>query len=134
MRRFGWTFVISFLPAVVAACGPGGAKSSPSATAAASVAPVVVATVAPAPSPTLAPTIEAAAYTVKAGDTLSRIASENKTSVDAIVKANDLADPDKLQVGQKLAIPPAAGGASAAPPASGSAGALPPAASKPPPP
>jgi LysM repeat protein len=95
------------------------------------VEPVVVATVAPAPSPSPTPTVEAATYAVKAGDTLSSIAAENKSSVDAIAKANNLTDPDKLQVGQKLVIPSTSG---AAPAASGSGGALPSAVSKPPPP
>ncbi|MFI5267173.1 MAG: LysM peptidoglycan-binding domain-containing protein, partial [Chloroflexota bacterium] len=103
-------------------------------TVTASVAPVVVATVAPASSPAATPTTEAAAYTVKSGDTLSSIAAENKSTVDAIAKANNITDPNKLQIGQKLAIPSAAGVASGGPAASAAAGALPPAASKPPPP
>jgi LysM repeat protein len=75
---------------------------------------------------------------VKSGDTLSSIATANKTTADAIIRANNLNDPDKLQVGQKLVIPSAQ--AEASPSASGSASpaasgaALPPPASKPPPP
>jgi nucleoid-associated protein YgaU len=49
-------------------------------------------------------------YTVKAGDTLSHIAlhyygDAGKTSYMKIAEANGLADPNKIQVGQKLKIP-----------------------------
>ncbi|HEY8693189.1 MAG TPA: LysM peptidoglycan-binding domain-containing protein [Chloroflexota bacterium] len=119
MSRHSWIFAVSLLPALLAACGPGTGGSSPSPTVTAS-------------APHLA--TEAAVYTVKSGDTLSSIAADNKSSVDAIVQANNLTDPDKLQVGQKLAIPSVAGPASGAPATSGVTGSLPPAASKPPPP
>lgn len=42
------------------------------------------------------------AYEVKSGDTLSRIAKENHTSVEAIAKANNISDPGKIYVGQVL--------------------------------
>ena len=45
-------------------------------------------------------------YTVKAGDTLSEISANFGVTIDAIVKTNDLKDRDKLQIGQKLKIPP----------------------------
>ncbi len=44
-------------------------------------------------------------YTVKRGDTLSGIAARYSTSVSALVLANGLANPNKIKVGQKLAIP-----------------------------
>jgi LysM repeat protein len=135
MSRRSWTFAASLLPLVLAACGGGSKSPSPSPTVTASVPPVVVATVAPASAPALTPTTEGgAAYTVKSGDTLSKIAAANNSTVDAIVKANNLTDPDKLQVGQKLAIPSGAETSGAAPAASVAASGLPPAASKPPPP
>jgi LysM repeat protein len=123
------------LPAMLAACGGsgGGASASAAAKPSASVASVAVATVAPAPTPAATPTVDAVVYTVKPGDTLSSIATQNKTSIDALSKANNLTDPDKLQVGQKLTIP-ASAASPAGPSASGSAAGLPPAASKPPPP
>ena len=99
------------------------------------MATVAAATAAPASSAPLAPTVESATYTVQAGDTVSKIAAQNNTTVDAIVKANNLTNPDKLQVGQKLSLPAgasasAAASAPAVPAASTSASA----ASKPPPP
>ena len=49
-------------------------------------------------------------YTVEAGDNLSKISKYfygDANKYAAIVKANDLADPDKIRVGQKLVIPEA---------------------------
>jgi len=45
------------------------------------------------------------AHTVKAGQTLSVIAREYKTTTDAIVKANSLKSPHDIKVGQELFIP-----------------------------
>ena len=131
MTRHRWFWAAGLPVALLAACGgSGGSSSSASAKASASVAAVAVATVAPANTPTPAPTATPAgvAYTVKSGDTLGKIAAANNSTVEAIVKANNLSDPDKLQVGQQLTIPAVAASASA------SAGGLPAAASKPPPP
>ena len=49
-------------------------------------------------------------YTVKSGDTLSHIAlhyygSAGSSSYQKIAEANGIADPNKIQVGQKLKIP-----------------------------
>ena len=44
-------------------------------------------------------------YTVKNGDILGRIARAHGVTVSAIVRANDLKNPNKIRVGQKLAIP-----------------------------
>lgn len=44
-------------------------------------------------------------HVVEAGQTLSAIAEAYGVSVRAIMKANKIADPTKLQVGQKLFIP-----------------------------
>jgi len=68
------------------------------------------------------------AYVVKAGDSLGAIAHANKTTVKALKQANSL-ESDKLQVGQKLALPkgaeaapaPAVEGAAPAPAAEGAA-------------
>ncbi|GEM_PF-3206710 len=120
---------------LTAACSRGGAAATPTA-AVPTRSPASEATQAP-PSPT--PTPAGVEYTVKEGDTLSRIAAQNGSSVDAIVKANGLGDPDKIQVGQKLIIP--GGSASAAPgptsssaSGSGSAAGATPVPNRPPPP
>lgn len=54
-------------------------------------------------------------YTVQPGDTLGKIAAMYGTTVDAIVQANNLADPNLISVGQQLTIPVAGGGGVAAP-------------------
>jgi LysM repeat protein len=82
--------------------GGGGAAATPtpsaSASAPASAAPSVT------PVPSRSPTV----YTVKAGDTLSRIAGKYGLTVDQIVKANpQIKDPNKLGLGDQLVIPPA---------------------------
>lgn len=62
---------------------------------------------------TLDPTAKAAAtYTVKAGDTLSKIAKEHLGDANAYMKIFDvnksiLSDPDKIKPGQVLTIPKA---------------------------
>ncbi|NTU79554.1 MAG: LysM peptidoglycan-binding domain-containing protein [Chloroflexales bacterium] len=52
------------------------------------------------PTPTAA-----ALYTVQAGDTLSALAERFATSVDELVAANGMTDPNDLQPGQTLIIP-----------------------------
>jgi LysM repeat protein len=51
-------------------------------------------------------------YTVASGDTLSEIAARFGTTVEAIMRANGLSDPDRIRAGQELTIP---GGTAAAP-------------------
>ena len=43
-------------------------------------------------------------YTVQKGDTLSKIAASNSTTVDKLVKLNNIADPNYIVVGQVLII------------------------------
>lgn len=71
-----------------------------------------VSTVAPAPTLTLPPAGETAAagptptlYIVQGGDTLGSIAARYEVTVDAIMAANSLTDPNVLTVGQTLVIP-----------------------------
>lgn len=63
----------------------------------------------PVPSPTLPPgampTLPPVTYTVKTGDTLSGIADLFGVTVDDIVRANNIADPNSLALGQVLIIP-----------------------------
>jgi LysM repeat protein len=44
-------------------------------------------------------------YTVRDGDTLYSIAGRLGVSVDSLAKANDLSDPSRIRVGQKLTLP-----------------------------
>ncbi len=63
----------------------------------------------PTTSPVSAPTIAATYYTVQAGDTLGAIALKFDVTVDDLVAANNLSDPNNLSIGQKLIIPPRRG-------------------------
>ena len=56
------------------------------------------------PAPKVTPKEEYVYYTVKAGDSLSSIASKHKVSVDSITKLNKGIVPNKILVGQKLKI------------------------------
>jgi len=44
-------------------------------------------------------------YEVQPGDTLSSIAARYDVTVEDLVKANDIVDPNLIKVGQKLVIP-----------------------------
>lgn len=44
-------------------------------------------------------------YTIKAGDSIYKLAQRFDTTVSAIISANSFLDPDNLQVGQKICIP-----------------------------
>jgi LysM repeat protein len=55
------------------------------------------------PTPTSGPG-ETVRYTVQRGDNLSSIAYKHNTSVQAIMTANNIANPDSLEVGQVLTI------------------------------
>ncbi|MFW9259014.1 peptidoglycan DD-metalloendopeptidase family protein [Nostoc sp. CALU 546] len=56
-------------------------------------------------TPTVIASSPRTAYEVKPGDTLAAIASRYNTSVSEIVKANNLNNPNELQISQKLVIP-----------------------------
>lgn len=45
------------------------------------------------------------AYEVRPGDTLTAIAADHGVSVQAILEANDIDDPDLIRVGQQIVIP-----------------------------
>lgn len=99
-RISGWTVclvLVVTLPA--AACNRGDDTDQPATQASPTAA---TAPVSPSPSPPSGGEI----YTVESGDTLSSIAQRFDTTVEAIVEANDLADPDTLSIGDELIIPP----------------------------
>jgi LysM repeat protein len=60
-----------------------------------------------------AATAQAATVTVRAGDTLSSIASRNGTSVTALARANGIRDLNLVRIGMRLTVPGAGGGAGA---------------------
>ncbi|MFB7738233.1 peptidoglycan-binding protein [Streptomyces sp. NPDC056112] len=57
------------------------------------------------PPPASGPVSGGTTYTVKSGDTLTSIAKACGTTVDELVKANGLKDPNRLAVGQVLKLP-----------------------------
>ena len=60
----------------------------------------------PTPSPQATPTQEIVVYhTVQPGETMWDIASQYGVTLEALVAANELVDPDRLQPGQELEIP-----------------------------
>ncbi len=95
----------------------GGTAALAEATATAELSPGVLPTpnVAAPPSGTVPPEAAAAAddtsaggpvvHTVQSGDTLNRISEQYDVSVDDIMAANGLTDPNIISVGQQLTIP-----------------------------
>ncbi len=51
-------------------------------------------------------------YAVQPGDTLASIAARHGTTVNAILRTNNISDPNLIRPGQKLALPPASAAAS----------------------
>jgi LysM repeat protein len=67
-----------------------------------------------APTATLDPANQQI-YTIQSGDSLSAVASRFGATVDAIMKANELSDPNLIYIGQQLIIPVRNGANGAAP-------------------
>lgn len=68
-------------------------------------APSAPAAPAPAPTPAPAPLASTGSYTIKAGDTLSSIASRLGVSLSALMSANNVTASTVIYPGQKLTIP-----------------------------
>ena len=77
---------------ITPAAGPGSPVISPRP---------LVSPVGPSPSPTARPEF----YIVREGDTLSGIAARFGTTVEALMQANRLADPNQIESGRRLVIP-----------------------------
>lgn len=115
--RFQQQFLAAFgMLVMLAACGPaasGGSAPIPASTllALTTLTPVPPSGASGAPgSPTPHPTrsmpeMVSTTHTVRPGDTLTGIATAFGTSVDALMAANGLTDPNQLVIGQTLAIP-----------------------------
>jgi len=58
----------------------------------------------PAPAKPVAKKPKTTTYTVKSGDTLSKIATQHKTTVAALVKLNEIKDASKINVGQVIKL------------------------------
>ena len=98
-------------------CGSGDDTEQPATTAAPTTEPQSSPTPTPTPEPapatetTTEPTAQPDAqasggtYVVESGDTLSSIAQRFDTTVDAIVEANEIENPDVIAVGEELTIP-----------------------------
>lgn len=93
---------------VVVGSGGGGATATPSPEPTGGPGPEPSPTTQPPPPPGEGggPTCN---YVVRPGDTVSSIALRFGTTVNAIVSANGLADPDHIKVGQTLVIPNCSG-------------------------
>lgn len=70
-----------------------------------------VASAVPTLTPTKPPSPIPSTYTVRAGDTISNIAEEFDISMEELMAANRLQDPNELSVGQVLIIPEVEGAA-----------------------
>lgn len=62
-------------------------------------------TVLPSPTPVPSPTPKVVIHIVQQGETLLAIAEQYGVTVQEIVAANGLENPDHLQIGQELIIP-----------------------------
>jgi LysM repeat protein len=101
-----WAAILGIAVVVVFAApflfrGLGGSPDgSPSPSPTALASPTV------APTPTLEPVATPLVYTVKSGDTLSKIATKYKVTVDQILEANPkITNANRIQPGDKITIP-----------------------------
>ncbi|MCL5263940.1 MAG: LysM peptidoglycan-binding domain-containing protein [Chloroflexi bacterium] len=97
----GGTLKATVTPTSSAVSTPAPQASPSSRTTQTAPSPASSPTSTPGPSATPTPTI----YVVKAGDSASEIADKFGISTNALLKANNMTDPDKLAVGDKLVIP-----------------------------
>ena len=74
--------------------------------------------------------VEPGYYRVQAGDTLNKIAREHNTSVSALMRMNNLSNPNRIAKGQLLRVGTADGSSSSAGKTSGTSGTRVPAASR----
>jgi serine/threonine-protein kinase len=120
---------LALLPALLGGAGAATAPTSPAATAPTSPAATAdAASAAPLPAePGASPTApaEGGRYVVQPGDTLSAIAGHFGTSVEALLAANGLSDPNLIRAGNTLIIPGASGDLAAIPTAAGAPATIP---------
>ena len=108
-RGSGWAIWVIVLALVAAACGgedgdgDGGQASAPPTESQSAAADAAASE--QAADDGAGGSDGAQTYVVRSGDTLSQIANRFDTTVPALVQANDIADPDVIDVGQELTIP-----------------------------
>ena len=103
MRRVALGIILILLFSA-AACG-GGAEPTIIPLPTSTLTPTTSATGTVVPTATHVLGSETIVYIVKPGDTLGAIADEFGTTVEAIVEANVIVDPDFIKDGQELIIP-----------------------------
>jgi LysM repeat protein len=109
-------YVIGFVVVVLALAGflyAGLNWATGPGRAAALVSPRTPTAIAVAPPPTPMPTPTSPGeqtYIVKAGDNPAAIAQQFRIKTEDLMAANNIEDPQKLQIGQTLKIPPPATG------------------------
>jgi LysM repeat protein len=87
----------------LAGCGGVFAKTSTNSTTTLATLPATTTTAAPVATTLPTPT----EYEIARGDTMRKIAAKFNTSVEAILAANPkVTDPNKIQAGQRIIIPP----------------------------
>ncbi|HET9084168.1 MAG TPA: LysM domain-containing protein [Candidatus Limnocylindrales bacterium] len=93
--------ILFFLPGVLGVGRDGGSGAAPSASPSPSAEESASASPTPIPEPT--PTV----YTIKTGDTLSKIARKFNVSLDALLAANKdtIKNPNRIRVGDEIVIP-----------------------------
>ena len=108
---------IFFLPAILGLGGKGGGQTAASASHSAAPSVSFKPTAVPAPTPVI--------YTIKKGETLSKIATAHGITLDQLMAANkSIKNPNKIAEGQQIIIPtpdgevPASVGPSGSPAAS----------------
>ncbi len=96
----------SLLPLAVVACGDD-AKSTET------LPPIFSTTTTTTLNVTTTTVLEV--YEVRSGDGLGKIAEQFGVTIDELMAANGITDPDHIEIGQKLKIPPPATTTTAAP-------------------
>lgn len=86
------------LPVVAAACGDDGDSGA--------TLPPIITTTSTTSTLAVTTTTVLVYYEVQPGDSLAQIAQSFGVKIEAIVALNDLTDPDHIEVGQILQIPP----------------------------
>jgi len=102
MRRVGLVTisgVLAAIPLLVAACGPD--------TSGAELLPPILTTTTTTTIATTTTEYVPFIYVIQSGDQLGNIATSFGVDMDALMALNGISDPDNIQAGQRLEIPPA---------------------------